>query len=100
VTASISTAAFLVLWFWVVHRELKSKKDTVKSAVSQLAACRKNFMQARDGPEEQAAKSILSRSLDIYLQSVMLYNQTLQKPWNRIPGFLMGFQPIKEGENI
>jgi len=100
VTASISTAAFLVLWFWVVHRELKSKKDTVKSAVSQLAACRKNHLQAMDGPEEQAAKSILSRSLDIYLQSVMLYNQTLQKPWNRIPGFLMGFQPIKEGENI
>jgi hypothetical protein len=37
-----STAAFLVLWFWVVHRELRARTDTVNSAVSQLAACRKN----------------------------------------------------------
>ncbi|MDD3271846.1 MAG: hypothetical protein PHR04_07110 [Syntrophomonadaceae bacterium] len=95
--AAISTAAFIALWFWVVHRELRAKKDTVKSARSQLAACRRNYVQARDGPDEEDAKSILSRSLDIYRQSVTLYNQTLQKPWNRIPGFLMGYRKIKEG---
>ncbi|MDD4239023.1 MAG: hypothetical protein PHT62_10790 [Desulfotomaculaceae bacterium] len=100
VIAIISTAAFIVLWFWVVHRELRSKTDTVNSAVSQLAACRKNHLQTRDGPEEQDAKSIFSRSLDIYRQSVMLYNQALLKPWNLIPGFLLGFRQIKEGENI
>ncbi len=100
VISIISTAAFIVLWFWVVHRELRARTDTVNSAVSQLAACRKNHLQTRGGPEEQDSKSILSRSLDIYHQSVMLYNQTLLKPWNRIPGFLMGFQPMKEGENI
>lgn len=98
--AIISTAAFIVLWFWVVHRELRARTHTVNSAIIQLAACRKLHMQARDGPEEQDARSILSRSLDIYHQSVMLYNQTLLKPWNRIPGFLMGFRQIKEGENI
>jgi len=92
VIALISTAAFLVLWFWVVHRELRARTDTVNSARSQLAACRKKHMQARGGPEEQDAKSILSRSLDIYRQSVMLFNQTLLKPWNRIPGFLLGFR--------
>ena len=100
VIAIISTAAFLVLWFWVVHRELRAKTDTVNSAASQLSACRKNHLQTRDGPEEQDAKSILSRSLDIYRQTVMLYNQTLMKPWNRIPGLLMGFRQINEGENI
>lgn len=42
VTASISTAAFLALWFWVVHQELRFRKDIVKGAESQLAACRKN----------------------------------------------------------
>lgn len=97
VTAIISTALFLALWFWIVYRELRTKKDTVKSARSQLAACRKKHLEAMDSSEEQDAKSILSRSLDIYNQSVMLYNQTLQKPWNRIPGFLMGFHPMKEG---
>jgi len=35
----------LALWFWVVHRELRFRKDTVKSAASQLAACRKKHMQ-------------------------------------------------------
>lgn len=97
--AIISTAAFLALWFQGVKRELRGKKDTVNSAESQLAACRKKHLQARTGPEEQDAKSILSRSLDIYHQSVILYNLTLQKPQNRIPAFLMGFRPIKEGKN-
>ncbi|MGI6125310.1 MAG: hypothetical protein ACOYIG_14265 [Acetivibrionales bacterium] len=69
--------------------------DTVNSAENQLAACRKNHMLTRDSSGEQAAKSILSRSQDIYHQSVLLYNKTLQKPWNRIPGFLMGFRQIK-----
>ena len=100
VISIISTAAFIALWFWVVHRELRSKYDIVTSARSQLAACRKKHLQTRGGPDEQDAKLIFSRSLNIYHQSVMLYNQTLQKPWNRIPGFLMGFQPMKEGENI
>jgi hypothetical protein len=95
VIAVVSTVAFLTLWFIVVHRELQAKTDTVNSAESQLAICRKNHMLARDSSDEQAAKSILSRSTDIYNQSVALYNQTLLKPWNRIPGYLMGFRQIK-----
>lgn len=95
-TVIISTASFLVLWFWVVHRELVAKTDTVNSAASQLAACRKNHMQTMGSSEEQAVKSILFRSLDIYRQSVILYNQALLKPWNLLPAFLMGFRQIKE----
>lgn len=101
VTAIISTVAFLALWFRVVHIELRAKIDTVNSAENQLAACRKNHMLTRDSSEEQDAKSILSRSLDIYHQSIMLYNHTLQKPCNHIPGLLMGFRQIKrEREHI
>lgn len=100
VTVGISTAAFLALWFRVVHRELRFREDTLKSAASQLAACRKKHMQTRGGPEETDAQCILARSRDIYRQSVTLYNQTLEKQQNRIPGFLMGFQPIEEGENL
>ena len=95
VVAFISTISFLMLWFLTVYRELRSKKDTVNSAENQLAACRKNHMLSSGSSDEQAAKSILARSLDIYNQSVTLYNQTLNGPWNRIPGFLMGFRQIK-----
>lgn len=99
VTAIISTALFLALWFWVVHRELRTKADIVNSARNQLTVCRKNHMLTRDSSDKQAAKSILSRSLDIYHQSVMLYNQTLLKPWYRIPGFLMDFRQMKDEKN-
>jgi hypothetical protein len=99
VTSTISTAAFLLLWFWVVRRELRGRKDTVNSARSQLAVSRKKHMKARDGPEEMDAQCILERSRDIYRQSVALYNQTLQKPWNRIPGFLMGFRDLSKGDD-
>ena len=99
VVAVISTASFLVLWFCMVHRELRSKIDTLNSAQSQLAGCRKNHVQTMGSSGEQDAKSILIRSQDIYRQSVMLYNRTLHKPRNRIPALLMGFRQIKEGKN-
>jgi len=79
-----------------VFCELRNKIDTVNSAKSQLDACRKNHMQARGLSEEQDAKFILSRSLNIYHQSVTLYNRTLLKPRNYIPGFLMGFRQMNE----
>jgi len=100
VIAIISTASFLTLWFLMVHRELQAKIDTVNSAKTQLSSCSKNYMLTRDSSEAQDAKSILTRSLDIYLQSVLLYNQALLKPQNRIPGFFMGFRQINEGESV
>lgn len=99
VIATISTATLFVMWFWLVLRELTIKNDTMQSAQSQLAACRKKHLLARGGPEEADTQAILTRSLDIYRQSVTLYNQTLHKPWNRIPGFLMGFRKIAKGED-
>lgn len=95
VVAVISSISFLTLWFMTVSRELRSKADTVNKADTQLAACRKNHMLSGGRYDEEAAKSILARSIDIYNQSVTLYNQALRKPWNRLPGYLMGFRQIK-----
>lgn len=95
VAAAISTISFLTLWFITVHHDLRNKADTVKRAENQLAACRKTHMLSDGSSDEQAARSILSRSMDIYNQSVKLYNQALIRPWNRVPGFLMGFRQIK-----
>jgi len=99
IIAVASTAASLALWFWTVHRELRAKKDTVRSAWSQLSACRKKHIMAKDGPDEADKLCIYIRSRDIYLQAVTLYNLALQKPWNRIPGFLLGYRQITDGED-
>lgn len=89
--AILSTCAFLALWFWVVWRELLGKRRAVESAKAQLTASRQQYLRARDGPGEEAARQILERSQSVCGQTVRLYNETLKKPWNRIPGALMGF---------
>ncbi|NLK72076.1 MAG: hypothetical protein GX285_03540 [Clostridiales bacterium] len=85
-----------MLWFWVVRRELRAKKDTVNIAWIQPSACREKYILARNGPGEEEAFCILTRSHDIYHQSVPLYNLALHKPRNRIPGFLMGFRVFQK----
>lgn len=97
--AGISTTAFVILWFWVVRKELMAKRSTVNSAASQLVVCQKKHLQAKDGLDERDAQSILLRSQDIYIQAVSLYNQTLSKPWNRIPGLCMGFFKMPDKES-
>lgn len=89
----------MILWFWVVREKLLAKQSTVQSAASQLIVCRKKYLQAKDELDELDAQSILLRSQDIYIQSVRLYNQTLRKPWNRIPGFCMGFFGMSDKES-
>lgn len=96
VLAGISTTVAVVLWFFVVYRELKTKRNALKSAQYQLNASRHQQIRTRDGPEAQSAHEVLIRSLDIYRQSVALYHETLKKPWNCIPGFLMGFRQLKD----
>ena len=63
--AAVSTTAFLVLWFWEVRRVLRSRRSVVESAAAQLSVCRR--------------------------QAVAHYNDTLCKPWCRLPGHLLGF---------
>lgn len=93
-----STAAFIALWFWAVRKELKIKQNMVESAKTQLVASKKWRLKARDATEEKKAQAILDRSMNIYLQSMELYRKVLHKPWNYLPGLLMGFHSTeKEG---
>ncbi|MEG1594202.1 MAG: hypothetical protein RR350_07290 [Oscillibacter sp.] len=93
---AISTMAFFLLWFWVVYKELRGKRNTAESAALQLAACRKKRLRAKNSIELADAQAVLDRSLDIYHQAVDIYNKTRQKPLNHIPGWLMGFGPLDE----
>ena len=86
--AAVSTTAFLVLWFWEVRRVLRSRRSVVESAAAQLSACRRQAAGVRYDPE---LAQILARSESIYRQAVAHYNDTLCKPWCRLPGHLLGF---------
>lgn len=100
IVAGVSTMAFLALWFWVVCRELREKRNMMESAEVQLTACRRQVRQVRAGSEKEDAQKVLDRSLDIYRQTVLLYHQTLKKPWNYIPGFLMGYREVKGEKTV
>lgn len=94
--ALVSTSAFVALWFWVVRREMDAKQKTVDAAKSQLTASRQQVVRVRDGPDEKKAREIMERSQSIYAQAVVLYNETLRKPWNAIPAFFLGFRSSGE----
>ncbi|RYD04113.1 hypothetical protein N752_16150 [Desulforamulus aquiferis] len=78
----------------------EGKKNMIESARSQLTASRRQLLRVRYTPETEKAQEIMDRSQDIYRQSVELYNDTLQKPWNAIPAFFLGFRPIAEGDKL
>ena len=86
--AVISTGLCLVLWFREVRRIMCERKSTVESAGGQLSAYREKMCRAQTDRDTLA---VLKRSEDIYQQAVMIYNQTLKKPWNYLPARLMGF---------
>lgn len=91
--AGCSTTAFIVLWFCMVRRELRIKQSMLESAEIQLAIVHEQCAEAQDDPDKQG---ILNRSLDIYRQAIERYNETLRKPWNIVPGFLMGYRLKKD----
>lgn len=90
--ATISTIAFMVLWFWVVRKELYAKENMVAAVQYQLTASRETYDRVRDGPEGEKAMEIFKRSQSIYKQAVEIYNKTLHKPFNAIPALLLGFR--------
>ncbi|MEG2138833.1 MAG: hypothetical protein RRY64_09255, partial [Oscillospiraceae bacterium] len=96
--AIVSTAAFVGLWFWVVQGELVRGRNMVESAKIQVLACRKQCVRDSGSDGEAASRAVLLRSEDIYRQSIALYHRALKKPWNYIPGALMGFRPIEGSE--
>lgn len=83
-----------------VCRELREKRNMMESAEVQLTACRRQVRRVRAGSEKEDAQKVLDRSLDIYRQTVLLYHRTLKKPWNYIPGFLMGYREVKGKKTV
>lgn len=93
-TAMVSTALCLFLWFRDVRRIMKEQRSTVESARRQLTSSRERAAKARDDPE---AAAVLARSESIYRQAVEHYNRTLRKPWVYPPAALMGFRTVQNG---
>ena len=93
--AVVSTAACLGLWFRDVRRIMQERRNMVESAAGQLAACRRKAAGIPPGPEIDA---ILQRVENVYEQAVDRYNDTLSKPWVRLPAAVMGFCPIEPGK--
>lgn len=89
--AGASMAALITLWFWIVRQELCAKQKAAKAAKCQLIASKQEYLRARDGSNETQAHEILERSERVYKQSIQLYQKSLRKPWNLLPGALMGF---------
>ncbi len=95
--AVISTTAFVALWFWVVKKELHAKQIMIEAAKNQLTASQEQCARVRDGPEEKEAKETLKRTQSVHRQAVRIYNSTLRKPWNAVPGFFLGYRQQKDG---
>ena len=87
-----STSICIYLWFKDVLRIMREQKSIVDSAAKQFTLCREKFRKTR---EDLADAAVLDRSEKIYHQAITHYNQTLYKPWNYLPGRLLGFQLIK-----
>ena len=63
-------------------------RPLVLGSTARLSACRRQAAGVRYDPE---LAHILARSESIYRQAVVHYNDTLCKPWCRLPGHLLGF---------
>ena len=87
-------AAFL-LWLRITKLELRQKMDAVNSAQSQLNACRMFLGDLKDGPDAERVREVDRQCRDIYRQAAVMYNETLQHPVNRIPGWILGYRPVE-----
>ena len=91
-----STAAFMALWFFVVHRELSRRRHNVECAARQLGFGQDTLKQARAAPEADYLQAMQDTNTRIYEQSAREYNAALLLFQNRFPGWVMGFRVIEE----
>lgn len=90
-TAGTSTFALVALLFFNAYVSLSRKREDVRNAEDQVKLLRDCFNKMKNTSEEASAERMLETSIQIYIQIEKRYNKTLQKPFYRIPGFLMGF---------
>lgn len=70
----------------------------MEAAKRQLTASRQQYMRVRAGPGEKQAQEMRIISHDVYMQSVKLFNETLNKPCNTIPAFFLGYREKSEDD--
>lgn len=90
--AGASIFALLALWFFNVYRVLFRKRKDVFHAEEQVRLLRECFRRMRNSPKEASAGRMLETSIQTYIQTEKIYNETLLKPTCRFPGSLMGFR--------
>jgi len=91
--AGICIVLFVILWFQVAARELSAKRKSLNAISEQVQIHRRLYMQERGGENDAVAHNILENKLMVYREVEKDYNQLLKKPMNRIPAYIMGFQP-------
>lgn len=97
--AGICVTAFVTLWFIVSYKELSTMQKSLDTIREQVQIHRRLYMQERGGENDASAKKILENKLMVYKDTVKKYNALLKRPMNRIPGYIMGFNPKnKEGD--
>ena len=91
--AGICGAAFITLWFVESFKELSAKRKSLEIIGEEVKMHRRLYMQERGGENDEAALKVLESKLMVYREIEKNYNALLKKPMNRIPGYIMGFQP-------
>ena len=91
----VCVGAVFAMWCYVVKKELREKMDMVKSAESQLRAYRETLQMVEGTAQYETAEEIAGQCWDIYVQAVNMYNETLNRPMNRIPALVLQYRSIK-----
>lgn len=90
--------AFIVLWFSVSYRELSAKRKNLLAVGEQVRMHKLLYMQERGGENDILAQKILENKLMVYQKLEKDYNAMLKRPFNLIPGYIMGFHSLKNNK--
>ncbi len=88
--AGISIALLVVLWHYMVFRELERQRQVLKQLAAQVALNLAAEQKAQK-PYEGSARHALEVSRSVYRKAAIEYNVQRRKPFYRIPAKLMGF---------
>lgn len=97
--AGLSLLSLIVLWFVNAHDELYRKRDAVYKAKEVLHLHQNGYNEKKGKPEEKTARHMLDTSTQIYEQIKATYNETLNKPFYKVPGALMGFKNFNKAKH-
>lgn len=93
--AGLCVLVLITLWFSVSYKELSAKRKNLIAIGEQLRTHRLLCMQERGGENDIAAQKILQNKLMVYHKLKEEYNALLKRPFNRIPGYIMGFHSVE-----